>query len=98
MAAKNEPYRYNYQALDKLLAENYDPKELGNQLDEILPLLKLRQASMSDLVYLARDEDDFGRSLTYHHYTLRQLRDIFWWQITKINNSRTNRDEPNPNP
>ncbi|MFZ6013420.1 MAG: hypothetical protein ACOYXT_23965 [Bacteroidota bacterium] len=64
MAAENEPYRYNYQALDKLLAENYDPKELGNQLDEI----------MSDLVYLARDEDDFGRSLTYHHYTLRQLR------------------------
>lgn len=88
MAPENEPYRYNYQALDKLLSENCDPKELGNQLDEI----------MSDLVYLARDEDDFGRSLTYHHYTLRQLRDIFWWQITKINNSRTNRDETNPNP
>jgi hypothetical protein len=83
MAAENEPYRYNYQALDKLLSENYDPKELGNQLDEI----------MSDLVYLARDEDDFGRSLTYHHYTLRQLRDIFWWQTTKTNNPNPSSDE-----
>lgn len=50
MAAENEPYHYDYQALDKFLHQDYDPKELGNQLDEI----------MSDLVYLARDKDDLS--------------------------------------
>jgi hypothetical protein len=29
MAAENEPYRFNYQALDKFLSTDYDPKELG---------------------------------------------------------------------
>ena len=55
-------------SLDEFFAKGDDPKSVGNQLDEI----------MADLVYLARDEDDFGRSLTYHHYILRTLRDIFW--------------------
>jgi hypothetical protein len=66
-------YHYNYQALDKFLSNDFDPKELGNQLDEL----------MADLVHLAKHEDDFGTSLSDHHFTLRKLRDIFWWQLPK---------------
>lgn len=65
---ENEPYRFNYGALDKFLSTNFDPKELGNQLDEL----------MSDLVHVSRNEDDFGNALSEHHYILRNLRDIFW--------------------
>ncbi len=77
MAAKNEPYRFNYQALDKFLVQDYDPKLLGDQLDEL----------MTDLVHVSKDEPDFGRSLSEHHYLLRKLRDLFWWQLPKNHNT-----------
>lgn len=67
------PYHYDYSRLDQFLKHEYDPKELGNQLDEI----------MSDLVHLSKEEDDFGRTLSDHHYTLRKLRDIFWCATLK---------------
>jgi hypothetical protein len=63
MTPENKPL-YNYQSLDRLLIEVYDPKELGNELDEI----------MSELVYLSDGEERH----TYHHLILRTLRDIFW--------------------
>jgi len=61
-------HHYDYQPLDEFFTKGDDPKSVGTQLDEI----------MADLVYLARNEDDFGKSLTYHHFILRSLRDIFW--------------------
>lgn len=76
MEDKKKPNHYNYQPLDEFFAKGDDPKAVGNQLDEI----------MADIVYLARDEDDFGRALTYHHYILRSLRDIFW-KLEKQSNS-----------
>lgn len=84
MTTENEPYRYNYRALDKFLSSNFDPKELGDQLDEL----------MADLVNVSRNEDDFGNQLSDHHFTLRKLRDIFWWKLPK-NHSWENRDETN---
>jgi len=78
MTAENEPYHYNYQALDKFLFSDYDPKELGNRLDQL----------MADLVHLARHEEDFGNCLSDHHYTLRRLRDIFWWQLPSITTAK----------
>lgn len=68
MAKNPESYHFDYQALDQFLSSEYGPKELGSQLDEL----------MADLVNLASDEDNFGRSLTEHHYVLRALRNIFW--------------------
>ena len=65
---EDKAYHYNYTSLDKFLESAYDPKELGNQLDEL----------MADLVNVSRNEDDFGSKLSDHHFTLRQLRDIFW--------------------
>jgi hypothetical protein len=65
---KPESYHFNYQALDKFLSREYGPKELGNQLDEL----------MADLVNLASEEDNFGKALNEHHYVLRELRNIFW--------------------
>ncbi len=73
MATENKSYHYNYQALDEFLSTSFDPKELGDQLDEL----------MSDLVHVSRDEDDFGNTLSNHHFTLRKLRDIFWWKLPK---------------
>lgn len=75
MEDKKETH-YNYQPLDEFFVKGDDPKSVGNQLDEI----------MADLVYLSRDEDDFGRTLGYHHFTLRKLRDIFW-NLEKQSNS-----------
>lgn len=65
---KPEPYHYNYQALDKFLRTDSDPKELGDQLDQL----------MADLVNVSRNEDDYGKALSDHHFTLRRLRNIFW--------------------
>jgi len=64
MSQENHPTLYNYHLLDRLLIEVYDPKELGNELDEI----------MNELVHLSNGEE----RLTYHHLVLRTLRDIFW--------------------
>lgn len=70
-------HRYNFQPLNKLLTENLDPDQVGDNLDEILPLLKLRQASMNDLVtYTGRDDDYPGRQLSWHYFILRTLRDF----------------------
>lgn len=66
MAAKKKPY--NYAALDKFLQLDHTPEELGDKLDEL----------MGDLVYVSRNEEDFGKTLSDHHYILRHLRDIFW--------------------
>jgi hypothetical protein len=73
MSKNPEPYRFDYQALDQFLSRAYGPKELGNQLDEL----------MADLVNLASEEDNFGKALTEHHYVLRELRNIFWNLNTK---------------
>lgn len=66
MEASN-PYHYNYQSLDKLLARDYDPKEIGRQLDE----------TMSDLVDYAGKEEDYCQTLPERHHILRMLRNIF---------------------
>jgi len=68
MATENAPYHYNYQALDRLLKHDYDPKEIGNQLDEI----------MGDLVRYASKEENYSELLPNRHTILRELRDIFW--------------------
>lgn len=68
---ENEPSynrHYNYEELDKFLQTDHDPKDLGDKLDEL----------MGDLVYVSRNEEDFGKTLSEHHYILRNLRDIFW--------------------
>lgn len=59
---------YNYQALDKLLTDDSDPVELGNQLDE----------TMNALVSHATHQGGYHTRLEEHYYILRTLRDIFW--------------------
>lgn len=59
---------YNYQALDKLLTDDSDPVELGNQLDE----------TMNALVSHATHDRYYQTKLEEHYYILRTLRDIFW--------------------
>jgi hypothetical protein len=68
MSPENRPTLYNYQPLERLLIEFYDPKELGNQLDEI----------MSELVEYAGHEMSYNQNLVQRHYLLRLLRNIFW--------------------
>ena len=68
-----KPYRFDYQALDKLLSEDYDPKELGNKLDEI----------MTELVCHASRNEGYQESQEEHHYILKELRDTFWWKLSK---------------
>lgn len=68
-----KPYHYNYQALDKLLKEDYDAKEIGNQIDDI----------MSELVSHASKDDDYRERQEDHHYLLKRLRDIFWWKLPR---------------
>lgn len=67
MKAKNEPY-YNYQHLDDFLKKDYDPQEIGQQLDE----------TMSDLVNYASKEETYSQVLSQRHHVLRELRNIFW--------------------
>jgi hypothetical protein len=59
---------YNYQRLDNFLSKDTDPKEIGNQLDEI----------MGDLVNYAGKEEIYSGLLPNRHTILRELRDIFW--------------------
>jgi hypothetical protein len=68
MATENQPYHYNYQRLDNFLNKDTDPKEIGNELDEI----------MGDLVNYAGKEEGYSELLPNRHNTLRELRDIFW--------------------
>lgn len=65
MATKND---YNYQSLDDFLKKDYDPQEIGRQLDETL----------SDLVHYASKEESYYQVLSQRHYILRELRNIFW--------------------
>lgn len=71
MTPENPPYTFNYQALDKLLTEDYDPKELGNKFDEM----------MSELVSHGSLDENYRESQAEHHYILKVLRDIFWWKL-----------------
>jgi hypothetical protein len=64
--AMENNYHYNYQSLDEFLRTDSDPKELGDQLDQL----------MADLVNVSRHEDDYGKALSDHHFTLRRLREI----------------------
>jgi len=73
MSTKNHPYRYNYQALDQMLAELYDPKEVGNKLDEI----------MAEQVLHAAQDEGCRDKLGEHHFFLKMFRDIFWWKLPK---------------
>lgn len=66
MATEN--IHYNYQSLDNLLVNDYDPKELGNELDQI----------MSDLIDYTGREAHYSQSLVQRHHLLKMLRDIFW--------------------
>ena len=66
MPSKNH---HNYQAIDKLLQEHYDAREIGNQLDEIMSVLVSHGGQDTD--YRERQED--------HYHLLKRLRDIFWW-------------------
>lgn len=69
MATENESTHYNYQSLDKLLTKDFDPQQLGDQMDEI----------MNDLVCYAKYDDDYsGDQLEWRYYILRTLRDLFW--------------------
>lgn len=68
------PYRYDYHALDKFLKEDYDPREIGNKLDEI----------MSRLVEHASMNEDYRGDQAEDHYILKQFRDIFWWHLPKM--------------
>jgi len=68
MAIGNTPYHYDYQKLDHYLSKDSDPKELGNQLDEI----------MGDLVNYTGKEEAYREILPSRHTILRELRDIFW--------------------
>lgn len=63
-----EKTHYNYHSLDRVLVELYDPKELGNELDDI----------MSDLVDFTGREVHYSYSLVQRHHLLRELRNIFW--------------------
>lgn len=63
-----EKTHYNYFPLDRILVELYDPRELGNELDDI----------MSDLVDFTGREAHYSHSLVQRHHLLRTLRDIFW--------------------
>jgi succinate dehydrogenase/fumarate reductase flavoprotein subunit len=68
MATENQPYHYNYQRLDNFLNKDTDPKEIGNELDEI----------MGDLVNYSGKEEGYRELLPNRHTILRELRDIFW--------------------
>jgi hypothetical protein len=68
MATEHEPYHYNYQRLDEFLKKDYDPKEIGNRLDQI----------RDRLVELVQHDEDYSQSLREDHYLLGILRDIFW--------------------
>jgi hypothetical protein len=68
MATEKEPYYYNYQELDKFLSSQYDPRDLANELDEI----------MTDLVVYSGWDDRYYLFLEKRFLTLRYLRDIFW--------------------
>lgn len=59
---------YNYQILDKLLTDDSDPVELGNQLDEIMEALATH----------ATHDGGYHIKLEEHYYILRTLREIFW--------------------
>lgn len=76
MATENEPYHFDYQALDRLLTNDYDPQELGNKLDEI----------MTELVSYARRNEDYRELQEDRHYVLKLLRDILWWKLPKTDN------------
>ena len=68
MATESDPHHYNYHRLDEFLKKDYDPSEIGRQLDEV----------MAELVHLSSGEESYGQTLRQHHYILRELRDIFW--------------------
>lgn len=74
MTPENHPYHFNYHALDKLLKEDYDPRELGNKFDEM----------MSELVRHGSQDEDYRENQEEHHYILKQFRDLFWWKLPKI--------------
>jgi hypothetical protein len=59
---------YDYQALDRLLTDDSDPVELGNQLDEIMEALAVHAAQ----------DGGYHTQLEGHYYVLRVLRNIFW--------------------
>lgn len=59
---------YDYRVLDRLLTDDSDPLELGDQLDEIMEALAAH--ATRDGGYHARLEE--------HYYVLRVMRDIFW--------------------
>jgi hypothetical protein len=63
-----KPHHYHYKRLDQFLEKDFDPKEVGNQLDEI----------MSDLVSYTGKDDSYCQLLPERHHILRELRDIFW--------------------
>jgi hypothetical protein len=67
MKDQPETYHFDYSRLDRFLSKDYDPSELGRQLDE----------TMSDLVNYAGKEDSYCQTLPARHYILRELRDIF---------------------
>ncbi len=68
MAAKDEPYHYNHHRLDVFLQKDYDPKEIGNHLDQI----------RDRLVELVHHQEDYRQTIKEDHYLLGELRDIFW--------------------
>ena len=61
-------YHYNFAALDRLLADTYDSREIGNGLDQI----------MSELVKHGRQDEDHHYLLRRSPFGLKRLRDIFW--------------------
>lgn len=66
---KKIPSPYDLSPLDKLLQEDIDPVELGNQLDEI----------MTDLVSLVSRDDHYPfDQLEWRYHLLRTLRNFFW--------------------
>lgn len=61
------PDHFNYQALDKLLNQVYDPEEIANLFDEI----------MNDLVDYADKDVNYHPHLCPRYTLLRYARDIF---------------------
>jgi hypothetical protein len=67
MSHLNPPH-YDFENMNRLLTRDYDPQEIGNELDETL----------CDLVHYAGKQEDYVQELPDRYFLIKKLRDIFW--------------------